>query len=87
MNPWGQAYRIVMKKLNGFKQAMPESHSLFREIVTTPFPPQPSLIIQIPTTTADEVEPIEKFSKYAKALKVGTHLVQMASQIKLQKLL
>ena len=27
VNPWVQAYRIVMKKLNGFKQAMPESDS------------------------------------------------------------
>ena len=56
VNPWGQAYRIVMKKLNGFKQAMPESDSLLREIVTTLFPPQPSLIMEITTTTAEEVE-------------------------------
>ena len=55
VNPWGQAYRIVMKNLNGFKQAMPESDSLLREIVTT-LQPQPSLIMEITTTTSEEVE-------------------------------
>ena len=35
---------------------MPDSYSLLREIVTTLFPPQPSLIMEITTTTAEEVE-------------------------------
>ena len=45
VNPWGQAYRIVRKKPNGFKQAMPDYDCLLREIVATLFAAQTSLII------------------------------------------
>lgn len=56
-NPWGTAYRIVMKKIDGGRRAQITCPIMLRNIITTLFPYRPAVATEAQGSLADEAIP------------------------------